>query len=422
MSEVLPFGWSRVSLSSISERIKQRNIVGNTNVLTISAIDGLVNQRSFFNKIVASENLSNYFLLKNGDFAYNKSYSHGYPVGAVRRLEKYDAGVLSPLYICFRLRCKNVDSDYVRYFFDSHFFIGEINQIAKEGVRNHGLLNIGVSDFFDISVVCPPFSEQKKIASLLSSVDDVIEKTRAQIDKLKNLKTGMMQELLTQGIGHTEFKDSPLGRIPVSWQVRTLGDLASLVTSGSRGWAEYYSESGPIFVRIGNLTREHINLRFEDTVHVALPDSAEGRRTQLKEGDVLISITADLGVIGVVNASLGEAYVNQHIALVRLKNPVFSRWVGHFLSLGSSQRQFIENNDAGAKAGLNLPTIKKVLVALPGDKEQRELVEIVDKIDASIVQKAKKLKQVIYLKKSLMQDLLTGKARVKVDSPETVAA
>ncbi|WP_395029169.1 restriction endonuclease subunit S [Alcaligenes aquatilis] len=273
-----------------------------------------------------------------------------------------------------------------------------------------------------LPLTLPPLPEQQKIATILSSVDDVIEKTRAQIDKLKNLKTGMMQELLTQGVGHTEFKDSPLGRIPASWQVWTLGDLASLVTSGSRGWAEYYSDSGPIFVRIGNLTREHINLRFEDTVHVALPDSAEGKRTQLKEGDVLISITADLGVIGVVNASLGEAYVNQHIALVRLKNPVFSRWIGHFLSLGSSQRQFIENNDAGAKAGLNLPTIKKVLVALPGDKEQRELVGILDKIDASIVQKAKKLNQVIYLKKSLMQDLLTGKVRVKVDSPETVAA
>lgn len=138
---------------------------------------------------------TNYFLLKSGEFAYNKSYSNGYPVGVVRRLKRYDSGILSPLYICFDMSSSEVDELYAEHFFDSQWFIDEINQIAKEGARNHGLLNVGVGEFFDLEFVLPPLPEQQKIAAILSSVDDVIEKTRAQIDKLKDLKTGMMQEL-----------------------------------------------------------------------------------------------------------------------------------------------------------------------------------------------------------------------------------
>ena len=278
------------------------------------------------------------------------------------------------------------------------------------------------SDMREIAYLTPPLPEQKKIAAILSSVDDLIEKTRAQIDKLKHLKTGMMQELLTKGIGHTEFKDSPLGRIPSSWNVKSLGALSSFVTSGSRGWAQYYSSSGAIFIRIGNLTREHINLRFEDTVYVTPPASAEGKRTQVTIGDVLISITADLGVIGVVNESIGEAFVNQHISLVRLNEPALARWVGHFLAFENSQKQFIANNDAGAKAGLNLPAIRKTLVAIPAKDEREKIVASLDSVDQDVSLKRDRLQRLLNLKKALMQDLLTGKVRVKVDQKESAVA
>ncbi|HKM38059.1 MAG TPA: restriction endonuclease subunit S [Thiopseudomonas sp.] len=273
--------------------------------------------------------------------------------------------------------------------------------------------NLGTAQILDGIVLLPPLPEQQKIASILSSVDNVIEKTRAQIDKLKDLKTGMMQELLTKGIGHTEFKDSPVGRIPAAWGCKKLDQLAAFVTSGSRGWAQYYSDAGPIFIRIGNLTREHINLRFNDTVHVCPPDSAEGKRTQVQLGDVLISITADLGVIGVVNESIGEAYVNQHISLVRLRDPSEARWIGHFLAFENTQKQFTANNDSGAKAGLNLPAIRNTLVAMPAKNERDKIVETLDSIDTDIVMKRTMLDRISSVKKAIMQDLLTGKVRVK---------
>ena len=422
MNERIPLSWKRLPLSALSQRIRRRNTIGNKNVLTISAIHGLVNQRSFFNKIVASKDLSNYFLLNKGEFAYNKSYSTGYPVGVVRKLDRYDTGVLSPLYICFGMSSRNVDTNYAQYFFDSQSFIDEINDIAKEGARNHGLLNVGVEDFFNLSFILPPLPEQKKIATILSSVDEVIEKTRAQIEKLKDLKTGMMQELLTKGIGHTEFKDSLVGRIPVEWQHYSIGELSSFVTSGSRGWAQFYAAEGPIFIRIGNLTRQHINLKFDDVVHVNPPNSAEGRRTKVQPDDLLISITADLGIIGVINSSIDQAYVNQHISLVRLEKPEISRWLGHYLAFENTQKQFIANNDSGAKAGLNLNAIRNTIVSLPPPQERDTIVSILDGIDSTIEVQQSKLNHVCHLKKSLMQDLLTGKVRVNVNQEEAATA
>ena len=155
--------------------------------------------------------------------------------------------------------------------------------------------------------------EQTKIAEILSTVDRAIEQTEALIAKQQRIKTGLMQDLLTRGIDEHgnlrseqthQFKDSPLGRIPVEWEVGELETVAEFVTSGSRGWAQYYSAEGAMFLRIGNLTRDHINLRLEDMAFVNPPRTSEGKRTSVSPGDLLISITADLGIIGVIPEAL----------------------------------------------------------------------------------------------------------------------
>lgn len=309
-----------------------------------------------------------------------------------------------------------VDSKYVMYYLQSD--LGKYYLFQKSTGSAQQVINL--VDLKEVRVVFPPLPEQKKIAAILTSVDDMIEKTQAQIDKLKDLKAGMMQELLTSGVGvdgksHVEFKDSPVGRIPKGWVVTDLEDLASFVTSGSRGWAQYYSDTGAIFIRIGNLTREHINFRFKDTIYVNPPNTAEGKRTLVQTGDVLISITADLGVIAVVNDDIGEAYVNQHVSLVRLKDKSISRWVGHFLAFEESQKQFTANNDSGAKAGLNLTAIKRTKIAIPPVEEMKKIVHTLDAVDKNIAIKRQKLSKVSDTKKALMQDLLTGKVRVKVE-------
>ena len=223
--------------------------------------------------------------------------------------------------------------------------------------------------------------EQSKIAEVLSTIDRVIEQTEVVVAKQHRVKTGLMQDLLTRGIDEHgnlrseqthEFKDSPLGRIPVEWDIASVGSVAESVTSGSRGWAKYYREEGALFIRIGNLTREHINLRLDDLVFVQPPKSAEGLRTAVQEGDLLISVTADLGIIGVIPKGFVEGYVNQHIALARLlPADVSARFVGWFLASREGRAQFDRLNESGAKAGLNLPTVRSLLFPRPDDIDEQ---------------------------------------------------
>src|SRR3989339_113858 len=158
----------------IFDRINRRNVELNTNTLTISAQHGLISQEDFFNKKIAIGNLSKYFFLYRGDFAYNRSYSVGYPMGAIKRLNLYEKGIVSSLYICFRP--KNVDqSDYLEQYFNSGFFNNEISKIAQEGARNHGLLNISIDDLLKAKLYLPTRATQVKIVTILKSWDSFIQ-------------------------------------------------------------------------------------------------------------------------------------------------------------------------------------------------------------------------------------------------------
>ena len=163
--------WIQVRLSDVCQRIRTKNI--NTQcqlVLTIAAQYGLVSQEDFFNKSIASDNLEGYYLIEKDDFAYNKSYSTDYPWGAVKRLELYSQGVLSPLYICFRPNTDIIVPDYLSHYFESKKWHKGIADIAGEGARNHGLLNLSVVDFFNTTHRIPSMPEQKVIADILNKL------------------------------------------------------------------------------------------------------------------------------------------------------------------------------------------------------------------------------------------------------------
>ena len=189
--------WKVNRLHNIVKRYTKRNAVGNTNVLTISAQYGLINQSEFFNKAVASDDKSNYFLLEKGDFAYNKSYSNGYPFGAIKRLTRYDVGIVSPLYICFRIKDGSVSGEYLEQYFEAGLMNHEIQAFAQEGARNHGLLNIAVDDFFNSKILLPLPEEQATIAEVLSAADCEIDLLQQDIEQEKQKKKALMQLLLT---------------------------------------------------------------------------------------------------------------------------------------------------------------------------------------------------------------------------------
>ena len=269
-------------------------------------------------------------------------------------------------------------------------------------------------------VVPLPLPEQRKIAAILSSVDDAIEKTQAVIDQVQVVKRGLMQELLTRGLPgrHTRFKQTEIGEIPEEWEVVSLGDCGARVTSGSRGWARYYSNDGALFLRITNLARNTIRLQLGDIRHVTLPiGSAESKRTRVKSGDLIISITADLGMVGVIPDGIGEAYVNQHIALVRLPGQeLHPEFAGYSLTTETARNRFNRLNDSGAKAGLNLPTVMKLTVPKPPRDEQEKIVKILTTVEDRLTGEVGKLAGLTVTKSALMSVLLTGELRVTPDA------
>jgi type I restriction enzyme S subunit len=188
--------WSCSKLSQYATRIVRKNQKLETSLpLTISAVDGLVAQDTFFNSKIASSNLQGYYLLKKGEFAYNKSYSNGYPFGAVKRLEKYPMGALSVLYIVFELN-ENISHDYMTQFFETTLWYGEIAKRAAEGARNHGLLNISAEDFLDIQIVFPKsIEEQNKIASFFRNLDKQISLETQRLEKLKQIKYACLDKM-----------------------------------------------------------------------------------------------------------------------------------------------------------------------------------------------------------------------------------
>lgn len=188
--------WQEVALDNIAERITRRNEELDDTVVTISAQRGFVLQEEFFNKRVASELLSNYYLIHKGEFAYNKSYSNGYPMGAFKRLDNYPKAVVTTLYICFALK-KNINSDFMIQFFEAGLMIPGLMKIAQEGGRAHGLLNISLSDFFSLKLTIPKIEEQNAIAKLLEEADQELKLTQTKMMSLQEQKKGLMQKLLT---------------------------------------------------------------------------------------------------------------------------------------------------------------------------------------------------------------------------------
>ena len=169
--------WEQRKLKTICERVVRKNKNNESDLpLTIASQYGLIDQRGFFNRVVAAKDMSNYYLLKQGEFAYNKSYSNGYDYGSIKRLDNYKQGCLSTLYICFALVSGDVNSDYLKWYFDTLRWYDDVSQICAEGARNHGLLNVDTKAFFeDVSISLPPsLVEQNRISAFLNKLDSLI--------------------------------------------------------------------------------------------------------------------------------------------------------------------------------------------------------------------------------------------------------
>lgn len=246
--------YKKYNLYEFATRVTRKNKDNVSNLpLTISAQYGLVDQVSFFNKTVASKDMSGYYLLKNGEFAYNKSYSNDYPWGAIKRLDLYDMGCLSTLYICFKTNDNIVNSNYLVHYFESSKWHKQVADIAGEGARNHGLLNIGVNDFFNTKHAVPTIENQIKIAGFLDLIEKRIQTQIKIINDYKILKNHIIKSFIKQnGTSYLLSEIAELGRgrvinsAEISKQKNPIYPVYSSQTSnnGIMGYLDNYDYEG----------------------------------------------------------------------------------------------------------------------------------------------------------------------------------
>lgn len=242
--------WKEYPLKYFTTPIKRKNINNESDLpLTISSLDGLVDQRTYFNKVVASKDMSNYYLLKKGEFAYNKSYSVGFPFGSIKRLDKYNQGALSSLYICFQVN--NMNSDFIVKYFESPQWHKQISLCVAEGARNHGLLNVNINDFFSTKHFLPQLAEQEKIANFLAIVDKKIINLENTITNLENQKKGLLQQIFSQKL---RFKDKNGNNYP-NWEKKKIGLICSISTGKSNTQDKIDNGKYPFYVRSATIER-----------------------------------------------------------------------------------------------------------------------------------------------------------------------
>ena len=290
-------------------------------------------------------------------------------------------------------------------------------------LRSNATAQAGVylGELAKIPLPLPPLPEQQKIAAILTSVDEVIEKTQAQINKLKDLKTGMMQELLTRGVGvdgkpHTEFKDSPVGRIPKGWKVEQISTLCSHVVDCVNKTAPVVDYKTPYkMIRTTNVRHGRV-----DTVNVRNVTKETydiwTRRLLPEIGDLIFTREAPVGECGILEDAKG-IFLGQRTMMYRADESKTSSYFLMYSLMSEYGKQQLEDFSGGSTVPhMRVPDCGKVLIKLPSKKEQNTIVNSLKSVDVAIKNKEHKLKKMNDTKKALMQDLLTGKVRVKVDS------
>lgn len=246
----------------------------------------------------------------------------------------------------------------------------------------------------------PTVSEQRRIVSRIEELFSKLDKGVETLQTIKQQLAVYRQAVLTEAFARIEEK-------------RTIREMSVMVTSGSRGWAKYYADNGALFIRIGNLGHIGISICFDDVQCVDLPDKAEGIRSRLYKNDVLVSITADLGSIGYVPENIPEAYINQHIAMIRFKNPIQGKFMAWYLRSEYGQKDLLKNKRGGGKQGLGLDDIRNTRVPNVSNEYAEKIVQeiesrlsVCDSIEQTV---AEALIQADAMRQSILKRAFEGK-------------
>jgi len=411
MSEAVPEVWAKSKIGSLISEISQKTTSTNQYEVLSVTKDGIQSQREYFKKQIASEDNTGYKVVHKGNLVFG---TMNLWMGSLDVLKKTDIGIVSPAYKTFKFNSEKCGIDFMSYYMRSPFMIQKYIMHSQQGasiVRR----NLDLDQLLEDVVSIPPLPEQKKIAAILTSVDEVIDATQKQIDKLQDLKKATMNELLTKGIGHTEFKDSELGRIPKSWVVTTLAKIGDFSKGKGISKAETTSEGIPC-IRYAEIYTDYDILIDRFKSFIAPHRVATTKK--LKTNDIIFAgsgeTVEDIGK-SVAFVSGCEAYVGGDSIVFSPKVQCNSIFLSYQLNDDVRRIHLRKLGQGSSVIHIYSSGIMNLNIFLPPMSEQNRIAETLLSYSKAIVLKKQKLTQTQSLKKSLMQDLLTGKVRVKVD-------
>ena len=395
--------WELCKLGRVVERVTRKNKeLKSTLPLTISAQEGLIDQNVFFNKSVASRDVSGYYLIYNGEFAYNKSYSNGYPWGAIKRLNRYDMGVLSTLYIIFKP--KNIDSNFLEKYYDTSCWYHEVSKHAAEGARNHGLLNIAASDFLRTELTVPKsVEEQRKVGNFLKQLDDTITLHQRKLDQLKKLKKAYLHAMFVSM--NTKKNKVPKLRFTDfegDWELCKLGQVANYRRGsfpqpyGNKEW--YDGENSMPFVQVVDVGD---NLRLVEDTKQKISELAQPKSVFVKEGKVVVTLQGSIGRVAITQY---PAYVDRTLLIFESYKAEMDEYYFAYVI-----QQLFEYEKTRVPGGTIKTVTKEALsdftISFPSIEEQKKLGKFFEQLDDTITLHQNKLEQLNELKKSYLQNM-----------------
>lgn len=390
--------WKSEKLGNISDRVKRKNQNLESKMpLTISGNLGLVDQVTYFSKSVSAKNLENYTLIKKGEFAYNKSYSNGYPLGAIKRLEKYDKGVLSTLYICFRFN-ENQNTEYMKQYFETSKWHKEVSAIAVEGARNHGLLNISVNEFFTILLSIPSLNEQNKIGNFFRKLDRQIELEEEKLELLEQQKKGYMQKIFSQEL---RFKDANGNVYPV-WEIKKLEDVASKVKSKNKD--NKYNETLTNSAELGIISqRDYFDKDISNSKSLVNYYIVE------KDDFVYNPRISNYAPVGPINRNkLNRTGIMSPLYTVFKTEGIDKKYLEYYFKTTKWHKFMKLNGDSGARSDrftIKIDLFMEMPILFPNYEEQIKIGHFLEKIENSIKRQSTKIDLLKQRKQGLLQKM-----------------
>ena len=344
-----------------------------------------MDQVSYFNKTVARKDMSGYYLLLNGEYAYNKSYSVGYDFGSIKRLDRYTMGALSTLYICFAL--KKHDSDFIKAYFDSLKWYREIYKISAEGARNHGLLNVPTDAFFETKHYLPQnLNEQRKIADFMIALEHRIDAQQSLVDNLKKYKRGLHKLVFIKNRKH-------------SWEKPALHDIASFCGGGtpSKDISSYWEGE------IGWISSSDIQEEWIDDISVTrriTKTAIDNSATKLcPEGTIAIVSRVGVGKVAIMPESLCTSQDFTNITSITGNTHYMAYQIAFRMKLEAMKTQ------GTSIKGVTADTIKAMVLDIPPLEEQKKIADMLTAFDAYIKRAVCELDLFLAMKKALLQQL-----------------